>query len=137
MQETKTKEDYSDLYSWRADNLWKEVSEPSDLSYPRIINYFVKSGKTPISGRQTKVKPVEYPKEMYIKEAFKQIELLMMTKGGKLRKKMENLQSWEEYSLIALLNYLREEWGNGNRETVQLSWQEFYLLKEGGFKKKK
>ena len=137
MKEQKQREDYTNNYEYMRENLWKEVKSPEEDSYPNVISYFVKSGRTPVSGKEAEIKPVEFVKEVCIKEAFQQIQAVMTTKNKQLRASMKSLQPWQEYDLIALLTYLREEWGNGNRGTVLLSWKEYFLLKEGGFKKPK
>ena len=139
MKEQKQREDYPNSYEWRRETLFREIYDNDDIEgkYPNIISFFVKSGRTPVSGKEAEIKPVEFVKEVCIKEAFQQIQAVMTTKNKQLRASMKSLQPWQEYDLIALLTYLREEWGNGNRGTVLLSWKEYFLLKEGGFKKPK
>lgn len=136
MKEKKRREDYPDDYAFRADTLWREVISDDDICYPKIISFFVKSGNTLITGREVVPKQIEFVKEVCIKAEFQQMKALMTTKSGKLRASMQNLTPYQEYTLIALLNHLREAWSD-NEETVFLSWQEFYLLKEGGFNKNK
>ena len=141
MTETKTRDDYQDLYSFRAETLWKEVSDPDDLTYPKVISFFCKQNGFPVSGKEAKVKETTYPIEMPIKEAFILIQDLMMTKKltkGKretLRGSMERLQPHETYLLGCLLNHLREAYMD-SEESVLLTYKEYYLLKEGGFNKK-
>lgn len=143
MTDKKKREDFPDGYSWRKELLWRDVISKDDLKSPNIISYFIPSGGTTlIDGRVKQVKEIEYKASMNIKECFSKIEDLMMTK--KLTKKkrltlkaeMLKLAPHEEYMLISLLSYLREEFLDGNRGEVMLSWQEFFTLRDGAFSKK-
>lgn len=142
MTEAKTREDYPDLYSFRAENLWKEVSDPDDLAYPKVISFFCKQEGFPVSGKEAKIKETTYPIEMPIREAFVLIQDLMVTKKltkGKretLRSSMSCLKPHEIHLLGCLLNHLREAYMD-SEGSVLLTYAEYYLLKDGGFKKPK
>ena len=142
MTQTKTREDYPDLYSYRAENLWKEVSDHDDLTYPKVISFFCRQNGFPVSGVEAKIKETTYPIEMPVKEAFILVQNLMVTKKltkGKretLRSSMGSLKPHEEYLLGCLLNHLRELHMDGE-VSVLLTYQEYYLLKNGGFSKPK
>ena len=137
MTEQKQREDYPNNYEFMRENLWKEVSDIDDIKYANVISYFCKSGQTPITGEIKQIKETDYKATMGIKDAFQKIQVLMLTKSKTLRKSMEALTPYQTYDLIALLNYLREQWSEGNRGEVMLSWREYFLLNEGGFKKPK
>jgi len=146
MKERKAREEYENEYEWRRDTLHREIYDRDDIEgqYPNIISFFVKSGRTPVSGEIAQVKPTEYKATMNIMDAFKAVEELMttkkLTKGRRntLKASMKDLTQWESYDLIALLSYLREEYQVfGNRGDVQLSWKEFFILKEGTMKQNK
>lgn len=125
---------YSDLYSYRDDWLWADVKETTDLKSPKVISFFCKSGTTPITGKVKQLPEPEYKGTMDIKEGFALLKELMHTKQGNLRKTMENLRDYEEYTLIALINYMRECWVE-KETTLHLTWTEYYLLRNGGFNK--
>jgi len=146
MKERKARENYDNEYEWRRDTLHREIYDMDDIEgqYPNIVSFFVKSGRTPVSGKIAQVKPTEYKATMNIMDAFKAVEELMttkkLTKGRRntLKASMKELTQWESYDLIALLSYLREEYQVfGNRGEVTLSWKEFFYLKNGTMKQNK
>jgi hypothetical protein len=128
------KEDYENSYEYQRQ--WLSAFEKEDDMdyYPKSYSFFVKSGSVPITGKVQKIKPVEYAATMNIKEAFDRLKHLMHTKQNKLRKSMTELKPYEEYTLIALINYLREEWTAGCRGDIVLTWTEFFYLKNGTVK---
>jgi len=141
---SKLKEDYESMYEYRRQ--WLSCFEKdSDMDYyPKSYSFFVKSGRTPVSGKIAQIKPPEYKATMNIMDAFKAVEELMttkkLTKGRRntLKASMKELTQWESYDLIALLSYLREEYQVfGNRGEVTLSWKEFFYLKNGTMKQNK
>lgn len=136
-EKRKKREDYPSDYEFRRSELWKEIKSSDDLGYPNVISYFIPSVGVNLTGTVKQIPQVEFPASFSIVEAFKLIKDAMHTKGGKLRKGMETLKPHEDYLIISLINYLREEWVDGNRGQVDLTWQEMYFLKEGGFTKAK
>ena len=138
------KEDYDNLYEYRRQWLSAFEKDPEMDYYPKSYSFFCKQGKTPVTAKTTPLinKEVDYPVTMNIKEAFKKIEDVFvtkkLTKGRRttLRASMDSLKPHEEYLLISLLTYLREAYMDAENE-VLLSYQEFYLLKNGGFTKYK
>jgi hypothetical protein len=151
-RKARDRELYSCQYEYNRDWLWTAVIEDDDVGYPKVFSYIKEEDltylrrhgvrKENITGRMKEaVFDVEYKASMNIKEAFRKVEDVMMTKKetkGKrltLKVSMDKLKPHEEYTLISLLNYLRESWLEGERGDVALTWAEFYLLKEGCFKK--
>ena len=140
-----SREDYDLHYEYFKYHGWKSISDSDDLEYPKVYSYIKVSdlkylrnnGKKPDNkypAKLAEVKEVSYDATMGTKEAFSLLKLAMHTKSGALRKSMENLKPYEEYMIISLINYMRECWVE-KEEVLQLSWQEFYFLKQGGFKK--
>ncbi len=145
------KEDYTCLYLYRKHHLWKEVyNGQEDLSYPLVLSYidpkdlayFKNNGKSPDKTYPAKIAEEQYQASMNIKEAFKLIEDVFVTKKenkeGKretLTASVKSLNEYQEELLQSLLNYLRTSWSDGERGDVQLTWKEFFLLKNGKFKK--
>ncbi len=145
------REDYTCLYTFRKWHLWKEVYEgQEDLSYPLVLSYidpkdlsyFKNNGKSPDKTYPAKVAEEQYNATMNIKEAFKLIEDVFVTQKKNSKGKRETLtasvKGLNEYQtevLQSLLNHLRTSWVDGERGDVQLTWAEFFLLKEGKFKK--
>lgn len=145
---------YSCQYEYNRDHLWFHVIEQDDIGYPKVLSYIKEEDltylrnhgrrKENINGRlKEAVFDVDFPAKMPIREAFALIEDIFMTskltKGKRitLRASMKSLKQHEEYLLISLLTHLRERYADGERGDVELTWKEFYLLQEGGFKKKK
>lgn len=129
------KDDYENEYEYRRQWLGCFEKDEEMEYYPKSFSFFCKSNGTPISGKVAKIKPVEFKATMNIKDAFALLKAAMHTKSGSLRKNMLELKPFEEYLLISLINYLREEWVDGNRGAVELTWKEYFFLREGGFKK--
>lgn len=137
MTQTKTREDYPDLYSYRAENLWKEVKEQEDIGYPLVISYFTPSGNTPITGKVFQPPSPEYKCECDIKECFTAIQDKMIVKSGQPRASMLKLKDYEIQVWAQLLDYLRFEYGSlGNRGNVTLTGAEWWLLFGNKNKKK-
>ena len=143
---------YSCQYEYNREWLWYHIIGQDDVGYPKVFSYIKEEDltylkrhgrrKENITGRLTEAKfNIEYKASMNIKKAFEKIEDVFMTKKvvkGKrttLRASMNDLNPHEEYTLIALLNHLRECYSEGERGDVELSWLEFFLLKNGCFKK--
>jgi hypothetical protein len=135
MQEKKTKDPtlYSNLYEFRRDWLWTEVKEDSDEGYPNIVNYFCPKGRTPVSGRVFQPPKPDFKIDICIKRCFEAIKTQMTTKNGQPRASMLKLKDYEITDWASLLEYLRSEWQEGNREKVLLTGKEYYML----FPKKK
>lgn len=150
-RKARDRELYSCQYEYNRDWLWTDVIEDDDIGYPKVYSYIKEEDlvylkrhgtrKENITGRLKESKfEVSYPATMPIREAFGKIENVFMTKKqtkGKritLRSSVESLKPYEEYILISLLTYLREAYTDGEDE-VLLTYQEYYLLNNGGFKK--
>ncbi len=144
------KEEYTCLYTFRKFHLWREVSDPDDLTYPLVLSYinpkdlayFKNNGRSQDNTYPAKIAEEQYNATMDIKEAFRLIENIFVTQKKNSKGKRETLtasvKSLNEYQtevLQSLLNYLRTSWSDGVRDEVQLTWKEYFLLKEGKFKK--
>lgn len=125
---TKSREDYENSYECRRDNLWKEIKEDSDNGYPKVISYFVKSGRTPVSGEVFTPPSPSFECEIDINKCFTAIKSKMMTKSGKLRASMDNLKDYEVLAWSELLNYIWTEYRAKENEKLLLSKREWFML---------
>lgn len=121
------KQDFENSYEMRRMLLFREFDREGRGQH---ISFFCKRERNQkeVSGKIFHPKEVNFEIEVDISKAFAKIQEKMMTKNKTLRKSMEKLRPYEEYDWAVLLNYLREEWKDGNRDKVLLSGKEWYML---------
>lgn len=135
----KTRQDYPDKYSFRADNLWKELKEDDDTSSVKVISYFKPRarGEPEITGVVYKPLSTSYELEIPITKVFALLKEKMATKTGLTRKKMLDIPEYQIYDYGALLEYVRSEWMEGNRGNVLISKKEYSMIAPDKTKGKK
>ena len=128
---------YENSYEFRKEWLWAEVKTDCDLGYPNIVSFFVKSGRTPVSGKVFTPPAPEFEIEIDIARCFTAIKDKMMTKGGKLRANMTDLKEYEVQAWSELLNYIWTEKRSGVESKLLLTKREYGMLFMSGTKNKK
>lgn len=137
--------EYPNKYEKFRDLGWKSYEDcaevisfftPHDMDLTNKDTAFIKdynNNKLPkgvnINGRVKVVQKPDYKATMNIKEAFTRVQELMCTKSGGLRATMTKLKPWEVNDLASLLHHLRSEWVDGERGNVELTFNEYYMLK--------
>ena len=137
MKEKKTRDSYDNGYEWRREQLWKDIKDREEESYPLIISYFnLRKDGIEVSGKVFQPPTPDYKCNCEIKDCFVAIKKVMTTKSGSLRASMKDLKDYEITAWASLLEYLRSAWQEGERGKVMLTGAEWWLL-FGDTKKKK
>ena len=137
MAEKKTRESYTNGYEWRREQLWKDIKEREEETYPLVISYFnLRKDGVEVSGKVFTPPAPDFKCECEIKDCFAKIKGKMHTKGGSLRVGMKDLKEYEITAWSSLLEYLRGEWKDGERGKVLLTGAEWWLLFGSDNKKK-
>lgn len=126
----KTRVDYPDLYSFRTDNLWKDVKEDDDISSVKVISYFKPRarGESEITGVVYKPPSTSYELVCDVNEVL-----------GWLKKKYTTQRFWKPYEGVIfaqIQHYLDQCLTEGYSRCI-LSKQEFAILQNKSKGKKK
>lgn len=114
-------------------NKYEKFREEGWKSYEdcaNVVSYFCpcRENEVEVSGKIKQLPEICFDKQVDIRQAFDMIKTQMMTKQGKLRKKMVDIPEWEVYAWGSLLHELRRAWQDGE-SMVFLSWKELKMLK--------